>query len=144
MPIPSEMENTPAILSGPVVDKVFDQCFKRTHNVEFIFNTDIKNSFKNKYKHGLNAEKPILFIMWPEMFMSQFIGEFDQTLRKYNDMFDVYYCRDEADAKQFFNTKMMPKELAHMYIIDPKSKQELKPMIQDLTSDDSAASSESK
>lgn len=124
-PDPKEIENSPGVLSTDVADKIFDQCFKRTYNVEFTFNTDIRNSFKNKYKHGLNAEKPILFIYWPEMFMSQFIGEFHSVLRNYNDMFDVYYCRDEADAKQFFNTKVMPKELPHLYIIDPKSKKEI-------------------
>lgn len=118
-PIESEVASTQAILNGQIADKVFDQCFKRTHNVQFTFNTDIKNSFKHKYKHGRDADKPILFILWPEMFMSQFIGEFDQVLRKYNDMFDVYYCSREDDAKPYFNTKIMPKELAHMYIIDP-------------------------
>lgn len=120
------MQNTPGLLNGPAVEKAFDQCFKRSYNVEFLFNTDIKNSFKNKYKHGINAEKPILFILWPEMFMSQFIGDFDQVLRNYNNMFDVYYCHKEEDARRFFNTKIMPKELPHLYIIDPKSKKEVK------------------
>ena len=97
--------------------------------MEFVFNTDIKTSFKNKYKHGLNAEKPILFIYWQEMFMSQMIGQFVDVLRNYDNMFDVYYCKDEAEAKRFFNTKIMPKELPHLYIIDPKSKKEVKSII---------------
>lgn len=44
-------------------------------------------------------------------------------------MFDVYYCKDESDARRFFNTKVMPKELPHLYIIDPKSKKEIKSKI---------------
>jgi len=48
---------------------MFDSCFKRSYNVEFIFNTDMKD-FERKYKHGKGAQRPILFIMWPEMFMS--------------------------------------------------------------------------
>ena len=63
--------------------------------------------------------------------MSQFISDFDQVLRNYNNMFDVYYCKDESDAKKFFNTKVMPKELPHLYIIDPKSKKEIKSVITD-------------
>ena len=58
--------------------------------------------------------------------MSQYAPEFQQTLRNYNEMFDIYYCNDESKAKLYFNTKQMPKELPHLYIIDPKSKQEVK------------------
>jgi len=54
--------------------------------------------------------------------MSQFIGDFQEALRDYNDMFDVYFCKDEEEAKEFFNTKVMPKELPHLYIIDPKAR----------------------
>ena len=48
---------------------MYDRCFKRTFNVEFLFNTDMKE-FRQKVKFGINAEKPILLIIWPEMFMS--------------------------------------------------------------------------
>lgn len=78
------------------------------------------------------------------MFMSQFINEFDSVLRNYNDMFDVYYCKDEADAKRFFNTKVMPKEVPHLYIIDPKSKKEIKSIITDLKGGLADATSEQK
>lgn len=57
------------------------------------------------------------------------IGQFVDVLRNYDNMFDVYYCKDEAEAKRFFNTKIMPKELPHLYIIDPKSKKEVKSII---------------
>ena len=65
-------------------------------------------------------------ILWPEMFMSQYAQEFQQALRKYNDMFDVFYCRDDSKAKLYFNTKQMPRELPALYIIDPKSQVELR------------------
>mgnify|MGYP006893275964 CR=1 FL=1 len=41
-------------------------------------------------------------------------------------MFDVYYCPDETVAKQFFHTKMYPKEVPQVYIIDPKAKIDVK------------------
>lgn len=41
-------------------------------------------------------------------------------------MFDVYYCKDEKEANKYFNMKQMPKELPHMYIIDPKAKKYVK------------------
>ena len=41
-------------------------------------------------------------------------------------MFDVYYCNDYNEANKYFNMKQMPKELPHMYIIDPKAKKEVK------------------
>jgi hypothetical protein len=54
---------------------MFDLSFKRTYNVEFIFNTDMAE-FRQKYKYGKNAEKPILLIMWPEMMMKQYVPDF--------------------------------------------------------------------
>ena len=77
--------------------------------------------FKKKYSRQLESDKPLLLILWPQMFMSQFIGEMSQTLRQYNDMFEIYYCKDEKLAKQMFNTSMMPRELPHVYIVDPGS-----------------------
>mgnify|MGYP006906977285 FL=1 len=59
-------------------------------------------------KYGKKAEKPILFIYWPEMFMEQYFTEFQATLRNYNEMFDVYYCKDENEANKYFNIKTMP------------------------------------
>lgn len=43
---------------------MLDKSFKRTYNVEFIFNTNMKE-FRHKIKYG-KAEKPILLIVWPE------------------------------------------------------------------------------
>lgn len=71
----------------------FDECFKRTYNVEFVFNTDM-DEFRRKYKYGTDAEKPILVIFWPEYFMSNMISDFQQVLRNYNGVFDVFYIKD--------------------------------------------------
>ena len=54
---------------------MYDRSFKRSFNVEFIFNTDM-NEFRQKVKYGKDAEKPILLILWPEMFMSQYSQDF--------------------------------------------------------------------
>ena len=54
---------------------MFDDCFKRTYNVEFVFNTSIKD-FRKKFKYGIDAEKPMLVIVWPEYFMSNMISDF--------------------------------------------------------------------
>ena len=82
--------------------------------------------FRQKIKYGKNAEKPILFIVWPEMFMEQYFSEFQATLRNYNEMFDVYYCKDVDHANRYFHAKTMPKEIPQLYIIDPKAKKEIK------------------
>ena len=96
---------------------MFDRSFKRSYNVEFIFNTDMKE-FRQKLKYGKNATKPILFIFWPEVFMSMYSNEYNNVLRNYSDVFDVYYCRNEKEAAKFF--KLGPKELPHIFIIDPQ------------------------
>ncbi len=54
---------------------VFDKCFKRTYNVQFLFNTDMKE-LKALIKGKKKADKPILLLIWPEMFMSQYAQEF--------------------------------------------------------------------
>lgn len=97
----------------------FDECFKRTYNVEFVFNTDVKE-FRRKYKYGEGADKPILVIFWPEYFMSNMIDDFQKVLRNYNEVFDVFYFKDQQKANQYFETSKMPKEVPHLYIVDPK------------------------
>ena len=66
------------------------------------------------------TDKPVLLLIWPEMFMSQYASEFQTVLRNYNEMFDVYYCRQSSDLASVLHTTIMPKELVHMYIIDTK------------------------
>lgn len=82
--------------------EVIDTCFKRSYFVSHMFNTDMRD-FKAKYKYGKNATKPIIFILWTEMFMSNFAPDFQGVLRNYNEMFDVYFCSDEKKAAEFFN-----------------------------------------
>jgi len=53
--------------------------------------------FREKYKHGKNADKPILFICWP--YMEGLLSEYQATLRNYDGMFDVFYCSDYNVAK---------------------------------------------
>ena len=82
--------------------------------------------FKRAMKSNDKAERPILLIVWPEHFMSNMVSDFSRVLRNYNDVFDIYYCKDENKAAEFFDVKKMPKEVPHIYIIDPKSKKPIK------------------
>jgi len=52
-------------------------------------------------------------------------------------MFDVYYCKDEKEAKKYFNTKVMEKAVPQLYLIDPLVKKKLNSKIQELESFDS-------
>lgn len=82
--------------------EIFDECFKRTYNVEFIFNTDM-SQFRKAYKSG-KLEKPILLIYWSEFIMSHYVDEFQKALSEYNDHFDIYFCSDEAEFKKTFDS----------------------------------------
>ena len=106
-------------MTEELAKSVFDKCFKRSYNVQFLFNTDIKE-LRQIMKGKKKTEKPILLLIWPEMFMSQYSQEFQNVLRNYNDMFDVFYCRKQSDVADLLNTGIMPKELVHMYIVDTK------------------------
>ena len=55
--------------------------------------------FREKYKYGKDAERPILFIYWPDVFMKEYITDYEAILRNYDDMFDVFYCSDAKEAK---------------------------------------------
>ena len=68
----------------------------------------------------------MLLICWPEMFMSQFAPDIQAVLRNYGNAFEVFYCPDEAVAKEIFNTKVMPREVPHLYLVDPNTKKEIK------------------
>lgn len=58
--------------------------------------------------------------------MSVFYSEFHEVLKEL-EVFDVYFCDDEQIASEFFNTTMMPLELPHIYIIEPKINKEIEP-----------------
>lgn len=121
-----ELQKTNGLFTEKFCKEMFDSCFKRSFNVEYIFNTDMQE-FKQKMKHGQDSKKPIMFILWKEMFMSVYIQEFHNALRDLDNLFDVYFCDDDQFASQFFNTKMMPLELPHIYIIEPNQKKEVIP-----------------
>ena len=82
--------------------------------------------FRKAIKANNEAERPILLIVWPEHFMSNMVSDFSKVLRNYNDVFDIFYCKDENKAAEFFDVKKMPKEVPHLYIIDPKRKKPIK------------------
>lgn len=113
-----ELEKSNGLYTEKFSKELFDSCFKRSFNVEYIFNTDM-DEFRQKLKNGTDSKKPILFILWKEMFMSVYIQEFQKVLRDLDNLFEVYFCDDDQFAAQFFNTKMMPLELPHIYIIEP-------------------------
>ena len=63
--------------------------------------------FREKYKYGKNAERPMLFIYWPSVFMKEYIQDYQAILRDYDDMFDVFYCSDVNEARLYFNMDEM-------------------------------------
>lgn len=77
--------------------------------------------FKRKYRKG--SDKPILLIVWKEMFMSFNAQEFGIALRDFNQLFDVFYCSDEKEVKKYFHS-YLPMDFPHVYIID-KTTQEI-------------------
>ena len=100
--------------------EVFDQCFKRTFNVEYMFNTDMK-----EFKHKLESEdndRLLMFILWNDTFMGMNAKQFHKVLRDFNELFEVYYCNDDKVASEFFNTDLMPAEIPMIYIVDTKKR----------------------
>jgi hypothetical protein len=116
---------TNGLINEKFATSIFDESFKRSFNVPFFFNTDMKE-FGRKFKYGQNAEKPILFIYSPPMYMSRYVGEFKEVLKNYSEVFDIYYTDDEKKAKRFFYTKEFPEVIPYVAIIDPKKKKEVK------------------
>lgn len=78
--------------------------------------------FGRKFKYGKNADKPIMFIYSPALYMSRYIGEFKEVLKNYSDVFDLYYTGDEKLASRYFYTKEFPDIIPYVVIIDPKKK----------------------
>ena len=121
----SALKQNHGLVTKSFAAKHFDKSFKRTYNVEFFFNTDMKE-LKRIMKGQKKTERPVLLLMWPELFMSQYAGELQNALREYNEMFEVFYCREELELRDVLNTRLMPKEVIHMYIIDTQTKEPLK------------------
>ena len=60
------------------------------------------------------------------MYMSRYIGEFEDTLKDYREVFDFYYTDNEKKAKKYFHTSEFPEIIPYVVIIDPKKKVALK------------------
>ena len=75
--------------------------------------------------HGINAEKPLLFIYSPPLYMSRYVGDFKEILKNYGEVFDIYYTGDEDKAKRFFYTKEFPDIIPYVVIIDTKKLKEV-------------------
>lgn len=116
---------TNGLFTEKFTSEIFDRCFTRTFTVPFFFNTDMKE-FGKKFKYGKGADKPILFIYSPPMYMSRYVGDFKAVLKDYLEVFDIYYTDDEKKAQRFFYTKEFPEVIPYVVIIDPKKKKELK------------------
>jgi len=98
------------LLPESVSQSLFDNAFKRSYSVEYIFNTDIEE-LKKKMKTPKPGQKPLLVIIWPEMLMSRYINEFSGAIKEYGEMFETYYIGDPSKVEHLLFTKTMPKEL---------------------------------
>jgi len=105
---------------------IFDQCFKRTFNVEFTFNPNFKDFRKKYHNRDGKALKPLLFIYSPPLYMSRYIGDFKSVLSQYTEVFDIYYTGDLDQASEIFYTKEFPEIFPYVVIVDPKKRKHLK------------------
>ena len=66
--------------------------------MEFTFNPNFKD-FRKKFKNSDGkAQKPLLFIYSPPLYMSRYVGEFKSVLQNYMEVFDIYYTGDQEQA----------------------------------------------
>jgi hypothetical protein len=121
----SLLKETNGIYTENFSSCIFDNCFTRSYNIEFVFNANIKE-FGKKFKYGDKAEKPILFVYSPPIYMSRYVGEFKEGLKNYKEVFDIYYTGDEKKASRFFFTKEFPEIFPFVVIIDPKKRKAIK------------------
>lgn len=119
------LKPTNGIFTEQFCEDIFDNCFTRSFNVEFVFDTNMKE-FGKKFKYGEGADKPILFIYSPNLYMSRYVGDFKDVLQNYKEVFDIYYTGDEHQASRFFYTREFPEVIPYVVIIDTKKKKNLK------------------
>lgn len=55
---------------------------------------ELTRKLKNRDVDANKAARPIMFIYSPAVYMSRYVGEFKDTLKNYQDVFDVYYTSD--------------------------------------------------
>lgn len=58
--------------------------------------------------------------------MSRYVNEFTAVLKQHQEVFDVYYCNDEQQAKEYFYLHEFPDVIPFVTIIDPKRRVGLK------------------
>ena len=58
--------------------------------------------------------------------MSRYAGEFKAVIQPYNEVFDIYYTGDQAQASEIFYTKQFPEIFPYLVIVDPKKRKSLK------------------
>ena len=69
----NEFENVKnQLLTQDLAKSIFEKAFKRTYDVEFVFNTDI-NQLKSKIKNGEIGDKPIMLLTCKEQMIPYFI-----------------------------------------------------------------------
>ena len=80
--------------------------------------------FRRKFKYG-SAQKPLLFVYAPEMYMARYVNDFKDVLRNYGEVFDIFYTCEEKEARKYFYTKEFPDIIPYVAIIDTKKIKEL-------------------
>jgi hypothetical protein len=58
--------------------------------------------------------------------MSRYVNEFTTIIKNYQEVFDVYYCSDELQAKEYFYLHEFPDVIPFVTIIDSKRRVGLK------------------
>lgn len=64
----------------------------------------------------------MMVIACPEMQMNYIIADLEPKIRKYGEMFDIYYIRDKEEAGKYFSFSHMPWGIPLYYIIDPSQR----------------------
>lgn len=104
--------------------KYFDSCFDRTYDVEFAFNPSMSD-FRRKLRKEGSASKPILFLYSKQMYMSRYFPEFQNVLKQYEGMFDIFYTDDPEEAKKYLYIGEFPEVLPVAVIFDPLDRKPL-------------------
>ena len=73
--------------------------------------------FRRKYdSEKCEGGKPIMLIVWPELLMSVYASEFQKVLSNYQNVFEIYYCKNGEEISDIFDTSDLPKENARVFI----------------------------
>ena len=72
--------------------------------------------FRRKFNSEKYEGKPIMLIVWPELLMSVYASEFQKVLSNYQNVFEIYYCKNGQEISDIFDTSDLPKENARVFI----------------------------